>query len=220
MNNSDFLKDKYSEVNYLKSILRTYPKEYKETIIKVLNLVMDEIADFLDVQRKESLYQEEVKDMTVEELAKFDGREGRAAYIALGNIIYDVTEVSMWKNGNHFGVLAGRVLDGVIEQGHKNYKEILNSLPVVGRVVCENEKRDHLTTFRIEEITKYDGKNGRSAYVVVEGTVYDVTNIKPWINGKHYGIRAGKDVTKYFNTCHNNQREFLEKLRIVGTIIE
>ena len=35
-------------------------------------------------------------------------------------------------------------------------------------------------TFTIEELAKFDGKNGRPAYVAVNGMVYDVTNNRAW----------------------------------------
>ena len=49
--------------------------------------------------------------MTIEELAKFDGCEGRAAYVAINDIIYDVSSSQRWKNGHHEGThQAGRDL--------------------------------------------------------------------------------------------------------------
>ena len=42
--------------------------------------------------------------MTREELSKFNGQNGRPAYVAVGNIIYDVSDSPLWKGGNHEGV--------------------------------------------------------------------------------------------------------------------
>ena len=47
----------------------------------------------------------------------------------------------------------------------------------------------------LEELEKYDGKDGQKAYVAVEGIIYDVTDIPEWQNGIHNGQVAGKDVT-------------------------
>ena len=42
--------------------------------------------------------------MTHEELAKFDGLEGRKAYVAVSGNIYDFTESGLWQNGDHQGM--------------------------------------------------------------------------------------------------------------------
>lgn len=39
--------------------------------------------------------------MTGEELAKYDGRDGRAAYVAVSGVIYDVSSSPLWQSGNH-----------------------------------------------------------------------------------------------------------------------
>lgn len=43
----------------------------------------------------------ERRDITPEELAYFDGREGKPAYIAYSGKIYDVTASRLWKDGSH-----------------------------------------------------------------------------------------------------------------------
>lgn len=39
--------------------------------------------------------------MTREELATFDGREGRKAYVAVNGKVYDFSASDLWKNGDH-----------------------------------------------------------------------------------------------------------------------
>ena len=39
--------------------------------------------------------------MTKEELAGFDGREGRKAYVAVNGKVFDVTASPYWQKGNH-----------------------------------------------------------------------------------------------------------------------
>lgn len=51
-----------------------------------------------------------MKELTVEELKKFNGKNGNPAYIAVNDKIYDVTDNSHWKDGNHHGFEAGNVL--------------------------------------------------------------------------------------------------------------
>jgi predicted heme/steroid binding protein len=43
------------------------------------------------------------RKFTLDELSKFDGKEGRLAYVAYNGIVYDVTEASLWSEGNHMG---------------------------------------------------------------------------------------------------------------------
>lgn len=42
-----------------------------------------------------------MKDYTLSELAAFDGREGRPAYVAYEGVVYDVTDSPMWRGGDH-----------------------------------------------------------------------------------------------------------------------
>ena len=49
MTKKDFLQQKYCEINQLKNLLQTYPKEYCETIIKVMEKVFDEIVEFSEL---------------------------------------------------------------------------------------------------------------------------------------------------------------------------
>ena len=51
MAKKDFLQQKYCEINQLKNLLQTYPKEYCETIIKVMEKVFDEIAEYLEEEK-------------------------------------------------------------------------------------------------------------------------------------------------------------------------
>ena len=51
-------------------------------------------------------------------------------------------------------------------------------------------------TFNATELAKFNGQNGNPAYVAVNGTVYDVTNVPEWKNGSHFGrFQAGADLS-------------------------
>ena len=56
MAKKDFLEQKYCEINKLKNLLQTYPKEYAETIIKVMQNVFDEISEYLDEEANKNRY--------------------------------------------------------------------------------------------------------------------------------------------------------------------
>lgn len=47
---------------------------------------------------------------TKDELAKYDGKDGNPAYVAYKNVVYDVSNVSKWVNGEHNGNTAGNDL--------------------------------------------------------------------------------------------------------------
>lgn len=235
MAKKDFLQQKYCEINQLKNLLQTYPKEYCETIIKVMEKVFDEIAEYLEEEKdKVKTIVKKIQPrriFTVEELAKYNGKNGAKAYVAVGGIIYDVTAISKWSGGNHYGITAGKVLDKEFAQCHSNKLAIMEYAVAVGvldninkdsksKIKNDSKSRDELRYYKIEDIAKFDGKNGTLAYIVVDGTVYDVTSMNQWISGSHYGLTAGKDLTEYFKTCHKNETDILKKLRIVGTIVE
>ena len=235
MTKKDFLQQKYCEINQLKNLLQTYPKEYCETIIKVMEKVFNEITEYLEEEKnKVKTIAKKIQPQrvfTVEELAKYNGKNGAKAYVAVGGIIYDVTAISKWSGGNHYGRTAGKVLDKEFAQCHSNKLAIMEYAAAVGvldninkdssaNIKTDSNSRDELRYYKIEDIAKFDGKNGTLAYVVVNGTVYDVTSMNQWINGSHYGLSAGKDLTEYFKTCHKNENDILKKLRIVGAIIE
>lgn len=73
--------------------------------------------------------------------------------------------------------------------------------------------------FTLEELNKYDGSNGRPAYVAVNGTVYDVSYEATWGGGgTHFGLYSGKDLSSEFRGCHKDVMEILNTLPKIGTI--
>jgi predicted heme/steroid binding protein len=86
----------------------------------------------------------------------------------------------------------------------------------VGSILLPQQSPRNLT---ISELTKFNGRDGKPAYVAVNGTIYDVTNNAAWAAATHFGLNAGKDLTDEFASCHANQT-ILSKLKIVGKLIE
>ena len=68
-----------------------------------------------------------------------------------------------------------------------------------------------------EELAAYDGKDGRKAYVAVNGTIYEVTDVGAWAGGQHNGNVAGKDLTDAIKNSPHGER-VLEKLTVVGKL--
>jgi predicted heme/steroid binding protein len=72
--------------------------------------------------------------------------------------------------------------------------------------------------FTIEELSQYNGKNGKPVYVAVDGIVYDLSNVKPWASGMHFDVVAGKDLTVEFNS-HHGIKKVLKNKQKVGILI-
>jgi predicted heme/steroid binding protein len=75
-----------------------------------------------------------------------------------------------------------------------------------------------MQNFTLDELSGYDGKDGKKAYVAVDGNVYDVTEIAPWKGGTHFGgAHAGADMSDFI-TRSPHGKKVLEKLTQVGTL--
>ena len=73
-------------------------------------------------------------DLSLEELAGYDGKEGRKAYFVYKGEIFDATNSRMWKNGVHMGRhMAGGDLTDMLDQAPHSADKVL-LLPKVGRL--------------------------------------------------------------------------------------
>lgn len=75
---------------------------------------------------------ERQKEFTLEELEKYNGEGGIAAYAAVNDIVYDVSMNITWAGGTHFGLYAGKDLTNQFSSCHSGKLEVLNVLPKVG----------------------------------------------------------------------------------------
>ena len=72
--------------------------------------------------------------MTLEELARFDGREGRPAYAAVSGTIYDFSASPLWPTGLHQGLhQAGADLTEEL-QSAPHVRALIERFPVVGQL--------------------------------------------------------------------------------------
>lgn len=69
-----------------------------------------------------------------------------------------------------------------------------------------------------EQLAQYTGQNGQPAYVAVDGTIYDVTNVGPWAGGQHHGNVAGQDLSSAILKAPH-LKSVLPKLPVVGKLI-
>ncbi len=72
-------------------------------------------------------------ELTVEELAAFNGKNGNPAYMAVNGVIYDVTNAKGWKDGEHEGYSAGQDLTEPLAQSPHG-DSVLKDLTIVGSI--------------------------------------------------------------------------------------
>lgn len=78
------------------------------------------------------------------------------------------------------------------------------------------EGRQDLT---IEQLHSFDGKEGRPAYIVYKGKIYDVTKSKFWKDGSHMTKHlAGHDLTDVLKTAPHGEEKILP-MPAVGKLI-
>jgi predicted heme/steroid binding protein len=74
--------------------------------------------------------------------------------------------------------------------------------------------------FTVENLTRYNGKNGKRAYLAYKGKVYDVTTSFLWKEGRHQVLHnAGADLTTAMEQAPHSD-DVLAKFRVVGVLQE
>jgi len=74
-----------------------------------------------------------------------------------------------------------------------------------------------LPVFTIDQLAKYNGKNGAKSYVAYKGIVYDVSNNSQWHNGSHNGQSAGTDLTDQISLSPHGDKVFKD-LPVVASL--
>jgi predicted heme/steroid binding protein len=72
-------------------------------------------------------------DFTEAQLAEFDGRDGRPAYVAYKGVVYDVSDSAMWDEGDHLGSHSAGA-DLTDEHDDAPHEERIVDFPEVGRL--------------------------------------------------------------------------------------
>lgn len=75
------------------------------------------------------------RTFTVEELAMYNGENGNPPYVAVNGIVYDLSSKVVWRQGNHFGLKAGRDLTAEFQRCHQGILTRLQQLPQVGTLI-------------------------------------------------------------------------------------
>ena len=71
----------------------------------------------------------------------------------------------------------------------------------------------------LEELATYNGKDGKPAYVAVDGIIYDISNAAPWNGGEHNGYEAGKDLTDEIKNESPHGVSKLDNVPAVGKLV-
>jgi predicted heme/steroid binding protein len=75
-------------------------------------------------------------ELTLEQLAQYNGKSGNPAYIAVDGVIYDVTNNHHWTTGTHEGYSAGTDLTDAIMAKSPHGISVLGDVPVVGKLIA------------------------------------------------------------------------------------
>lgn len=113
------------------------------------------------------------------------------------------------------------ILKSLLSTYPRDYREsIIDRMKVINEEIGSylNKDKRYLEEFTLEEISKYNGKDGMPGYVVIKGSVYDTSNVEVWNGGSHFGVSAGADLTENFMNCHSDSSEILKKLKLIGTL--
>lgn len=75
----------------------------------------------------------DLKSFTAEELSVYNGKDGNPAYIAVDGKVYDVTDVSQWKDGIHAGEYeAGKDVTDILKTKAPHSASKMDGVPVIG----------------------------------------------------------------------------------------
>ena len=71
----------------------------------------------------------------------------------------------------------------------------------------------------LDELEKYNGKNGNPAYLVFKGVIYDVSDSTWFTDGEHMGIHfCGQDLTEEISQAPHDEDVFSD-IKKIGQLI-
>ena len=71
----------------------------------------------------------------------------------------------------------------------------------------------------LDELEKYNGKNGNPAYLVFKGVIYDVSDSTWFTDGEHMGNHyCGKDLTEEISQAPHDEDVFSD-IKKIGKLI-
>ena len=101
---------------------------------------------------------------------------------------------------------------------HNADEGVLSKLPIVGTVIYNKESLVDDTDYKefdINELSNYNGKNGKPPYIAIFGTVYDLTDVDKW---QEKNIKVGCDLTGEYKEVYGNDKSHLKNLKVAGVL--
>lgn len=74
-----------------------------------------------------------------------------------------------------------------------------------------------MNEFTKGQLALRNGQDRPEVWVAFRGFIYDVSESKMWLHGKHYEHWAGQDLTDELKDAPHTERVF-EKLKVIGTL--
>lgn len=145
---------KNRELNELKNKLFYRGEEEREKVLEDIKNVIEDLDIILEEEKKLDQKVEEnsfsgyrgyrefnekpidsdraSREFTMADLAKYNGQNGAAAYVAIDGTVYDVTSIMGFEDGNHFGVKPGTDGTQSFRECHNGDRSVLRNLRKVG----------------------------------------------------------------------------------------
>ena len=76
----------------------------------------------------------ETRKFSIQELATFNGKDGKPAYVGFKGKVYDVTESAQWLDGDHLGHAAGQDLTESMDIAPHD-QDVLEKMKIIGVLI-------------------------------------------------------------------------------------
>lgn len=81
----------------------------------------------------EAISADDLDFFTVDELAEYNGQDGNPAYVAVDDVVYDVTHANGWEDGVHEGgIEAGNAYSEEDFEASPHGTEVLENVQIIG----------------------------------------------------------------------------------------
>jgi len=187
------------------------------TVFAPTDQAFGELLEALDVSQEELLTRDDLSDILLYHV--LDGAFSAEDVIDLtsdGSVSVETLsgeEVTLSVSDGNVFVNGVQVITADIETSN-------GVIHVIEEVLLPEEDEDALIEFTLEELSNYDGQEGRDAYIAVDGYVYDVTESSLWTDGSHQGsVTAGADLSEALDNNPQHGREMLDRIPKIGILV-